>query len=124
MSDKNITKHLARLRRKKHIRKKIYGNPEKPRLVVYRSLKNIYAQLVDDDEGVTLAASSSIESAVKERIKESKSNLETSLIVGQSLGEKARAKGISQVVFDRNGYHYHGRVKAVADGARKAGLEF
>ncbi|MBL7190958.1 50S ribosomal protein L18 [bacterium] len=124
MSDKNINKFNARMRRRKHIRKRVFGTQDRPRLVVYRSLKNIYAQLIDDDAGVTLLACSNRDADIKERLNESKTKVQTSFIVGQIMGEKAKDKGIIRVVFDRNGYKYHGRVKAAADGARKSGLEF
>ncbi len=112
------------MRRRKHIRKRVFGTQDRPRLVVYRSLKNIYAQLIDDDAGVTLLACSNRDADIKERLNESKTKVQTSFIVGQIMGEKAKDKGIIRVVFDRNGYKYHGRVKAAADGARKSGLEF
>ncbi len=112
----------ARLRRHKRVRKKIKGTPERPRLVVFRSLSHIYAQIVDDTVGKTLVAASSVE---KEFPSDKRgSNIEGAKIVGKMVAEKAKAKGISKVVFDRGGYIYHGRVKALAEGAREAGLEF
>ena len=113
----------ARLKRKKRIRKKIFGTQEQPRLSVFRSAKHIYAQIVDDTVGETLAAASSVEKAVKEQGKfDNKVALAT--FVGKLIGERAAEKGIKNIVFDRNGFLYHARVKAVSDGAREAGLNF
>ncbi len=116
-------KHQARLKRKKRIRKKIIGTSERPRLCVFRSAKHIYAQLIDDSHGHTLAAVSSLEKAVKE------ANITGDKVamakhIGKRIAERAIEKGLKRVVFDRNGYLYHGRVKAVSDGARESGLEF
>lgn len=110
-----------KIRQKKHlrIRKNIKGTAEKPRLAVYRSLKHIYAQLIDDNKGHTLVAAST-----KELKLENGGNKEAAKQVGDLLGKKAVEKGIKTVVFDRGGNLYHGRVKAVAEGAREAGLEF
>ena len=112
-------KELRRTRIKKGIRSKISGTQERPRLSVFRSNNEIYAQLIDDLSGITIASSSSTElkSATGAKVEISKS-------VGQSLAEKAISKGISSVVFDRGGYLYHGRIKALADGAREGGLKF
>ncbi|GAB5521981.1 MAG: 50S ribosomal protein L18 [Rhodothermales bacterium] len=107
-----------RTRIKRSIRGKISGTAQRPRLSVYRSNKNIYAQLIDDVAGETLAAASSLEGDI------SGNPSETGEAVGQRLAERAKDKGIESVVFDRNGYLYHGRVKAVAEGARKGGLQF
>ncbi len=115
-----LTKQEARYRRKIRLRKKIHGTPENPRLVVFRSNKYIYAQLIDDENGNVLAASSSL--AFKEEGK--RLNLENAKRVGEDIGHLALKKNISSVVFDRNGYLYHGRIKALADGAREAGLKF
>ncbi len=125
MSKKESTtykKSLARERRKKAIRKKIFGTTEKPRLVVFRSHKHISAQIVDDEDGKTLVAMSTVSKDIK--IDKSKKKTEQSFEVGKKLGEIAVKKGIKKVCFDRSGYLYHGRVKALADGARKSGLEF
>jgi large subunit ribosomal protein L18 len=112
----------ARKRRKVRIRKKIRGTAERPRLVVYRSNASIYAQLVDDETGGTLAASSSLVLAKdKGSVKNDK---DTSAAVGREIARLAKEKNIEKVVFDRNGYLYHGRVKALADGAREGGLTF
>ncbi len=115
----------GRLRRRKRIKLKIVGTSEKPRLSVFRSSKNIYAQIIDDSLGVTLIASSSLGQATAGKGgKGGGGNIKAAKIVGKSLGEKAVAKGIKKVVFDRGGYLYHGRVKALADAAREGGLEF
>ncbi|MCF7794050.1 MAG: 50S ribosomal protein L18 [Candidatus Cloacimonetes bacterium] len=113
---------LARTKRRKAIRKKIFGTPEKPRLAVFRSLNHIRAQIIDDTNGTTMLAFSSFSKVAK--IDKSKKKTEQSFEVGKKLGEMAIAKGIKEVCFDRGGYLYHGRVKALADGARKAGLKF
>lgn len=114
----------TRLRSKTKIRKKISGTPEKPRLTVYRSLNHIYAQLIDDVAGTTLVAASSLEKSVQENLKNAKGKIARSKMIGSLLAEKAKAANITAAVFDRNGYRYHGRVKAVADGARENGLQF
>jgi large subunit ribosomal protein L18 len=110
-----------RIRIKKGIRKKISGSPERPRLSVFRSNKDIYAQIIDDVSGVTLVSCSSL---TKDVISQPVTKTDKSIQVGQQLAEKAIAAGIKQVVFDRNGYKYHGRVKALADAARAGGLDF
>ena len=108
-----------RTRIKKSIRKKVYGTSERPRLSVFRSNKTIYAQLINDEVGTTLASSSSLElTDVK------KFNLESSKEVGKLIAQKAKDKNIETVIFDRNGYLYHGNVKALAEGAREGGLKF
>lgn len=114
-----------KVRRKKHlrIRKDIKGTAARPRLAVYRSLKHMYAQLIDDINGCTIVAASTLETPVKED-EEYGGNVEAAKKVGEILGKKAIDKGIRSVVFDRGGNIYHGRVKAVAEGAREAGLEF
>jgi len=108
-----------RERRHRTIRKRIHGTAERPRLNVFRSSANIHVQVIDDDLGTTLAAATSLEGAAAKGPK-----LDQARTVGQLAAERARAKGITAVVFDRGGYLYHGRIKAVADGARAAGLEF
>lgn len=115
-------KTVARLRRKKHIRKTISGNEIRPRLCVFRSLNHIYAQVIDDETGKTLVSASSLKLSLPDGA--TGGNREGAKAVGQALGEAARAKNIDKVVFDRNGYLYHGRVAALADGAREAGLQF
>jgi large subunit ribosomal protein L18 len=114
----------SRLRSKTKIRKKISGTPECPRLTVYRSLDNIYAQLVDDSTGSTLVAASSLSKEVVEDLKAVKGKISKCKLVGKLVAQKAIEKKISSVVFDRNGYRYHGRVQALADGAREGGLKF
>ena len=122
MGSLNLRKK-ARLKRKKRIRKKLSGTKEQPRLSVFRSSKHIYAQIIDDTVGHTLIAASSMEKDVKEQPKFD-NKVSMANFVGRLLGERAIEKGINKVVFDRGGFLYHGRVKAVSDGAREAGLEF
>ncbi len=112
-------KNDRRLRIKRGIRQKLTGTAERPRLSVYKSNTAIYAQLIDDSKGHTLAFASSSEGSDKKNV-----DIEASKIVGKKIAEKATESGISAVVFDRNGYLYHGKVKALADGAREAGLNF
>ena len=109
-----------RLKRHKRVRGKIAGTPERPRLNVFRSETNIYAQIIDDTKGVTLVSASSLEKDFDGR----GSNCEAAKKVGEAIAQRAKDKGITTVVFDRGGYLYHGRVKALAEGARGAGLEF
>lgn len=120
---KKVSKNSRRLSRHKRARNKITGTQECPRLNVYRSLTNIYAQLIDDVAGVTLVAASSLEKDVKDQV-ESTSNIESAKLVGQLVAKKALEKGIEEVVFDRGGNIYHGRIKALAEGAREVGLKF
>ncbi len=127
MADKNIKKRLARLKRKSRIRKKIHGTTEKPRLTVFRSAKHIYAQLVDDTTGKTLTGVSSLNKelqAAVEEVRKKEGKVGVSKLVGKAIAEKAKKMNIETVVFDRNGFIFHGRVKAVADGAREGGLKF
>ena len=116
-------KRQARLKRKKRIRKKLSGTPERPRLSVFRSARHIYAQLVDDVSGHTLVSASSLEKAIQAK-NDFENNVAVARFVGKLVGERAADKGIQSVVFDRNGFLYHGRVKAVSEGAREAGLNF
>lgn len=116
---KKESKNVSRVRRHARVRAKISGTAEAPRLCVYRSNKNIEAQLIDDVKGVTLVASSSMSLRLANG-----SNIEAAKAVGKDIAEKAVAKGLKKVVFDRSGYIYHGRVKALAEAAREAGLEF
>lgn len=113
-----------RLKKKFRIRKKIVGTGDCPRLTVYRSLNHIYAQLVDDTTGTTLISASTLSKEIREQVKGLRNRAEVAKIVGKLAGLKAVEKKIERAVFDRNGYLYHGRVKAVADGAREAGLKF
>lgn len=117
------TARAARIRRHIRVRKKIEGTPERPRLAVFRSLSHIYAQVIDDRAQRTLVAASDLEPAVRARL-DGKKKTERAEIVGAVLAERAKEKGITRVVFDRGGFKYHGRVKALAEAARKGGLEF
>lgn len=116
--------HKRRARIRHQIRKKLSGTPERPRLVVYRSLDHIYAQLVDDVNAKTLITVSTKSKEVSEKLSAAKGKIEKSKIVGKVAAEKAVSSNINSVVFDRNGYLFHGRVKALADGAREGGLKF
>jgi large subunit ribosomal protein L18 len=120
--DKNA-RHLRRVRQIR-VRKKVSGTPERPRLSVFRSLKHIYAQVIDDTTGRTIAAASSQESLNNGASAGSSTKTDVSETVGKTLAERALAAGVSQVVFDRGGCKYHGRVKALADGSREGGLKF
>jgi large subunit ribosomal protein L18 len=120
---KREDKNFARKRRHLRVRKKVTGTSQRPRLNVFRSLKHIYAQLVDDINGTTLVAASSLDPSIREG-KGSCGNKEAARLVGTLIASKAAEKGIKEVVFDRGGYLYHGRVKELAEGAREAGLEF
>ncbi|TAL26078.1 MAG: 50S ribosomal protein L18 [Nitrospirae bacterium] len=113
----------ARKRRHERIRKKVSGTSERPRLSVYRSLDHMYAQVIDDNNRQTLVSASSLEKEFKDA-KSNKGNIATAKQVGELIARKALGKGVKKVVFDRGGYPYHGRVKALADAAREAGLEF
>ncbi|MBI4720238.1 MAG: 50S ribosomal protein L18 [Chitinivibrionia bacterium] len=117
-------KQYKRKRRHLRVRNKIVGTPERPRLCVFRSSLHIYAQLVDDTSGHTIAASSSLKLGVVQSEDKASKKIQQAREVGKLLAENAKAKGISRVVFDRGGYLYHGRVAALAEGARKNGLEF
>jgi len=120
---KNKSRADARKRRHLRVRKQISGTAEKPRLNVYRSLNEIYAQVIDDIQGHTLVSASTIDSELRKKTK-GKSKKEQATLVGQAIAERAKEKGISEVVFDRGGYKYIGRVAALADGAREKGLKF
>ena len=116
---KKESKNVSRTRRHARVRAKVSGTPDAPRLCVYRSNKNIEAQIIDDVNRITLVASSSMSLKL-----ENGSNIEAASKVGKDVAEKALAKGLKKVVFDRSGYIYHGRIKALAEAAREAGLEF
>jgi large subunit ribosomal protein L18 len=103
---------------------KIFGTSERPRLVVYRSLKYVYGQIVDDSKEKTLLSASNLSKDIKEDVSKAKSKIESSKLVGEYIAKIAKDKKINKVVFDRNGYKYHGRIKAFAEGARQAGLDF
>lgn len=122
MISKSRTK--ARLTRKKRVRKKVKGSPERPRLSVYKSARHIYAQIIDDETARTLVDASSLSRDIREKIKDRGRNREGAQIVGESIAKRALEKGIKKVVFDRNGFLYHGRVKVLAEAAREHGLEF
>jgi large subunit ribosomal protein L18 len=121
--DHQKAKKVRQLRRRRHVRSKIIGTTERPRLSVFRSSKHIYAQLIDDLTGVTLAAVSSLAPEVKKDLPYG-GNIKGATAVGKRLAEVAKEKGIQQVAFDRGHYRYHGRLKALADAAREAGLKF
>lgn len=120
------TKEQQRKRRSYRIRKKITGIASSPRMSVYRSLTALYVQLIDDTEGKTLLSASTSSKAFLDKmgVKAVKKNIETATLLGKYVGELAKEQKIEKVVFDRNGYKYHGKVKAIADGAREAGLNF
>jgi large subunit ribosomal protein L18 len=122
---RNISKERVRARKRRHrrVRKKVLGTVERPRLNVFRSLQHIHAQVIDDLEGHTLVAASTLDAALRDELN-GLDKIAQAKKVGQLLAERAQAKGIERVVFDRGGYKYHGRVKALADGAREGGLEF
>ena len=122
MGSTNI-RYQARLKRKKRIRKKIYGTPQRPRLSVFRSARHIYAQVVDDTSGHTLVAASTMDKSALSG-SEFENKVEAAKFVGKLIGERAIEKGIKKVVFDRNGFLYHGRIKSLSEGAREAGLVF
>ena len=120
---KKKTRAVARKRRHIRVRKNVHGTAEKPRLNVYRSLNEIYVQVIDDNKGHTLASASTIDGELKKKAK-SMTKKEQATLVGQTIAERATKKGIKEVVFDRGGYKYIGRVAALADGAREKGLQF
>lgn len=122
MINKNSQERL--LKKRARIRKKISGTSSRPRLTVYRSQKHIYAQIIDDVAGKTLVTSSTLSKDLKEELAKVKTPIEVCKVIGKATAKKALEKNIREVVFDRNGYLYHGRVKAIADGAREAGLKF
>lgn len=121
--DKAKQKQLARRRRHARVRRRVHGTPERPRLTVFRSLKHIHAQVVDDVQHHTLVAASTLDAEVRGQLGDKDKSAQAE-VVGQVLAERALEAGVERVVFDRGGYKYHGRVKSLADAARKAGLEF
>jgi large subunit ribosomal protein L18 len=121
--DQQKLKRRRQLRRRRHVRSKIVGNAERPRLTVFRSSKHIYAQLIDDLNGVTLAAASSAGSAEGSESAYG-GNVKAAKVVGSKLAQAAKSKGITKAAFDRGHYRYHGRIKALADAAREGGLQF
>jgi large subunit ribosomal protein L18 len=119
-----VSRAEARLRRKKRVRKRIRGAPDKPRLTVFRSAKHIYAQIIDDIRATTLVDASSLSKEYRPLIQGKGGNRAGAAMIGEFIAKRAKAKGIDKVVFDRNGFLYHGRVKALADAAREHGLKF
>ncbi len=120
-----MKKVMQKARRKKSIRKKISGTPEKPRMCIHKSLKNITVQVIDDISGKTVCGISSLSPALKDRFKAvTRKNINVATALGEEIAKAAMDKGIKEVVFDRSGYKYHGAVKALADAARKQGLQF
>ncbi len=120
---KKIDKNQKRKERHYSIRNKIVGTPERPRLNIFKSSKHIYAQVIDDATGITIASASTLDKELAAQTAEL-TKTEAAKLVGKTVGERAKNKGINAVVFDRGGYLYHGRVKLLADGARESGLEF
>jgi large subunit ribosomal protein L18 len=118
-----LAKQQLRARRHARVRKKVTGTPERPRLAVFRSEHHIYAQVIDDSRGATLAAASSLDASIRGE-KKYGGNTEAAKAVGRLLAERAKEKGVNRVVFDRGGFAYHGRVAGLADAAREGGLEF
>ncbi len=119
-----IGRKVARIKRKMRVRKRVRGTADMPRLSVFRSSRHIYAQLIDDDAAVTLATVSSLSKDLASAIENKGGNRRGAAVVGEHIARKAQEKGIKKVVFDRNGFLYHGRVKSLADAARESGLEF
>ena len=117
------TREQQRQRRHRRVRMKVFGTSERPRLNVFRSLENIYAQIIDDTKGHTVISASTIDGEIVKSLGE-KAKAEAAFEVGKALAQRAKEAGITKVVFDRGGYQYHGRVKALADGAREGGLDF
>ncbi|MGO9378328.1 MAG: 50S ribosomal protein L18 [Dissulfurispiraceae bacterium] len=118
-----ISKKIGKQRRHERIRKRVSGTTERPRLSVYRSLNNVYAQIIDDTKGVTLVAASTLDKEIK-GAEGHKGNVDAAKKVGQLIAKKASAAGVKNVVFDRSGYRYHGSIRALAEGSREGGLEF
>lgn len=117
------TRAQGRIRRHQRVRRKVHGTADRPRLNVYRSLLHIYAQVINDDEGSTIAAASTLDPSLRESLS-SMSKIDEAKVVGKLVAERAKEKGVELVVFDRGGYQYHGRVKALADASRESGLNF
>lgn len=119
----NTNRRKARIRRHQRVRKHIAGTPERPRLAVFRSLTDIYAQVIDDEAGATLVSASTIDKELRKQMS-GKTKTEQARLVGEAVAERAKKEGITAVVFDRGGFKYIGRVAALAEGARESGLEF
>jgi len=124
MADKNIVKNKKAKRRRRRVRAKIKGSAAIPRLTVSKSAQNTFAQLIDDHKCATIASAATNASAVRDKLKKDLSKVDAAKIVGEEIAKIAREKGIKKIVFDRNKYIYHGRIKAVAEGARSGGLKF
>jgi large subunit ribosomal protein L18 len=124
MRDKKKRKKELSEKRKKRVRKKVKGNSQKPRLTVYKSLNHIYAQLIDDQEQSTLLGASSLSPEIRKSLNDKQNKTQTSKIVGNYVAKLAKEKGITLVIFDRNRYRYHGRIRSLAEGAREGGLKF
>jgi large subunit ribosomal protein L18 len=122
-SVRKVSRDQHRRRIHERVRTRVTGTPERPRLCVYRSLGHIYAQVIDDRSGKTLASASSVDTETKKSLKGG-GNVAAAKVIGKAVADRAKAAGVSKVVFDRGGYKYHGRVKALADAAREAGLQF
>lgn len=118
-----LSRNVHRQRVHQRVRTKLSGSPERPRLCVYRSLGHIYAQVIDDQSGKTIVSASSVDKDTKKGLKGG-GNVAAAKVIGKAVAERAKAAGVTKVVFDRGGYKYHGRVKALADAAREAGLQF
>lgn len=121
--DKNKEKHNGRLKKHRRVRKKVVGTPECPRMSVFRSARNISCQLIDDDAGTTLMGLSTMDKTLREQLKNG-GNKQAAEVLGKEIAVRAKEKGVTKVVFDRGGFKFHGRVKALAEAARKAGLKF
>ena len=121
---KYVSRAEARLKRKKRVRKKVRGTPERPRLSVFRTAKHVYAQIIDDTAAQTLADASSVSKELRPMILRKGGNKAGAALVGEVIAKRAAGKGIKRVIFDRNGFLYHGRVKTLAEAARQHGLEF
>lgn len=119
-----LNKNMARQKRHTRVRKRVQGTPERPRLNVYRSTNNIYAQVIDDLAGRTLVSASTLDASLRQKKASAGGNVEAARAVGRLVAERAKEAGVTKVVFDRGGYLYHGRVQALADAARENGLDF
>lgn len=120
----SVSRAEARRRRQRRVRRKVLGTSKRPRLCVFRSARHIYAQIIDDSTGSVLVQVSTVSKELRERLPQPKGNIGEATVVGSEIGQRALEKGIRKVVFDRNGFLYHGRVKALSDAARGQGLEF
>jgi large subunit ribosomal protein L18 len=122
--NRQILKNVRRSRRKQGIRKEVFGMPDRPRLSVFRSLNHVYAQVIDDLTGKTVVSASTRDKGFSDSVSAKGAKMAEATAVGKLVAQRAKEKGVSKVVFDRNGYLYHGRIKALADGAREGGLQF